>query len=211
VLYETLLCNHAKGLHEHFVLQTTAETKLSLYRPEEAFLSFMLVDTILVVLPGSFALALEMCLLASLGSGTKLVFGLCICMLDHLLFCTMFLSLMAILKRPNFVNGLQTSIWSILPVYMGFWIKVPDIPWPVRWLAYINPARYAFDALMINEFEGVIIKCDNIQNVPCLTGDQVLDYTEVNAYPSTKEENMLVLLCVFVSLCGMTIFALRRG
>ncbi|CAG7944618.1 unnamed protein product [Penicillium nalgiovense] len=49
----------------------------------------------------------------------------------------------------------------ILVIYTGFTIPVRDMhPW-FRWLNYVNPIAYAFEALIINEFSGRSFPCSN--------------------------------------------------
>ncbi len=44
-------------------------------------------------------------------------------------------------------------------IYTGFVIPIGDMhPW-LRWINYIDPIAYAFEALMINEFDGRDFKC----------------------------------------------------
>ena len=44
------------------------------------------------------------------------------------------------------------SIFSLaLAIYTGFTIPIKDMPPWFRWLNYLNPVAYAFEALMINE------------------------------------------------------------
>ncbi|KAL8995487.1 MAG: hypothetical protein Q9169_004781 [Polycauliona sp. 2 TL-2023] len=52
------------------------------------------------------------------------------------------------------------SIFSLaLVIYTGFTIPTKDMhPW-FRWLNYLNPVAYAFEALMINEFHDRTIPC----------------------------------------------------
>ena len=54
------------------------------------------------------------------------------------------------------------SVFSLaLVIYTGFAIPTKYMrPW-FRWLNYLNPVGYAFEALMINEFHGVQIPCSN--------------------------------------------------
>ncbi|KEF51094.1 ATPase [Exophiala aquamarina CBS 119918] len=52
------------------------------------------------------------------------------------------------------------SIFSLaLAIYTGFTIPVKDMPPWFRWLNYLNPVAYAFEALMINEFHDRTIEC----------------------------------------------------
>lgn len=52
------------------------------------------------------------------------------------------------------------SLFSLsLAIYTGFSIPIKDMhPW-FRWLNYLNPVAYAFEALMINEFHNRTIDC----------------------------------------------------
>lgn len=54
----------------------------------------------------------------------------------------------------------------ILVIYTGFTIPVRDMhPW-FRWLNYLNPIAYAFEALMINEFSDRHFPCSPADFVP---------------------------------------------
>ncbi|KAL8860685.1 MAG: hypothetical protein Q9178_003038 [Gyalolechia marmorata] len=47
----------------------------------------------------------------------------------------------------------------LLVIYTGFILPIPSMhPW-LRWFAYINPVGYAFESLMINEFQGLQFPC----------------------------------------------------
>lgn len=48
-----------------------------------------------------------------------------------------------------------------LVIYTGFTVPIRDMhPW-FRWLNYIDPVAYAFESLMINEFDGREFPCSN--------------------------------------------------
>ncbi|KAE9388518.1 hypothetical protein BT96DRAFT_431072 [Gymnopus androsaceus JB14] len=52
-------------------------------------------------------------------------------------------------------------IMMALIIYTGFTIPITDMhPW-FRWINYINPIAYAFETLMLNEFNG--------RQFPCIT------------------------------------------
>lgn len=47
----------------------------------------------------------------------------------------------------------------LLVIYTGFVLPIPSMhPW-LRWFGYLNPVGYAFESLMINEFDGVQFPC----------------------------------------------------
>ncbi|KAL9030670.1 MAG: hypothetical protein Q9196_001236 [Gyalolechia fulgens] len=49
----------------------------------------------------------------------------------------------------------------LLVIYTGFVLPIPSMhPW-LRWVGYLNPVGYAFESLMINEFDGRKFPCVN--------------------------------------------------
>jgi ATP-binding cassette subfamily G (WHITE) protein 2 (PDR) len=63
-------------------------------------------------------------------------------------------------------------------IYTGFVIPTRDMkPW-FRWINYINPIAYAFEALMVNEFDGRTFSCANYvpmgPGYETVSGDQVI-------------------------------------
>lgn len=61
-----------------------------------------------------------------------------------------------------------TMLIIILVATAGFVIPPVDIPPWIKWLSYINPMSYAFEAMMINEFRGRQFSCSEF--VPSGTG-----------------------------------------
>lgn len=51
-------------------------------------------------------------------------------------------------------------------IYTGFAIPVPYMLGWARWMNYLDPVAYAFEALMVNEFHGRNFFCDGSQLVP---------------------------------------------
>ncbi|KAK1219766.1 ATP-binding cassette transporter snq2 [Marasmius sp. AFHP31] len=47
-------------------------------------------------------------------------------------------------------------------VYAGYMLPREIMIHPLRWIIYINPLRYGFDALMVNEFRTLEGRCDNV-------------------------------------------------
>ncbi|KAF7349234.1 hypothetical protein MSAN_01712800 [Mycena sanguinolenta] len=63
----------------------------------------------------------------------------------------------------------------ILVMYTGFVVPLRDMVVWFRWLNYINPVGYAFEAIMVNEFAGRIFPCG----------------TFVPAYPNVSSSNRI--------------------
>lgn len=73
-------------------------------------------------------------------------------------------------------------------IYTGFTIPTKYMPGWSRWMNYINPLAYAFEALMANEFSGRQFPCAQI--VPAGSGYEVLPVdsticSTVGALPGT--------------------------
>ncbi|KZT66729.1 hypothetical protein DAEQUDRAFT_714433 [Daedalea quercina L-15889] len=50
----------------------------------------------------------------------------------------------------------------LLTLYTGYTIPQPSMIGALRWITYINPLKYGFEALMINEFHGLEAECASI-------------------------------------------------
>ncbi|CAH0037575.1 unnamed protein product [Clonostachys solani] len=63
----------------------------------------------------------------------------------------------------SFISGLISTIFF---VYGGYLIPFQKMrPW-FRWIFYLNPGAYAFEALVANEFDGLDLECVAPQYVP---------------------------------------------
>jgi ABC-type multidrug transport system ATPase subunit len=61
------------------------------------------------------------------------------------------------------ITGWVTMVYL---VYAGYMIPVPEMhPW-FRWIAYLNPATYAFEAIMARELGGRALACVEPQYIP---------------------------------------------
>ena len=69
--------------------------------------------------------------------------------------------------------GMPLLITSIL--FGGYYITISSLPIVLNWFTYISIARWAFEALCINEFDGLTFTCDNVGSANCIaTGQQAL-------------------------------------
>jgi len=59
-----------------------------------------------------------------------------------------------------------------LVIYTGYTIPRPNMhPW-FKWISWINPLAYSFEALFVNEMHGREFPCsDIVPSYPNLTGD----------------------------------------
>lgn len=72
----------------------------------------------------------------------------------------------------------------LLVIYTGFVLPIPSMhPW-LRWFGYLNPVGYAFESLMINEFDGIRFPCASF----------VPDGPVTPVLPHTRKRARLVVL-----------------
>ncbi|CEL55831.1 hypothetical protein RSOLAG1IB_01843 [Rhizoctonia solani AG-1 IB] len=57
------------------------------------------------------------------------------------------------------VAGISTLV---LVLYTGYTIPKPTMIGALKWLTYINPVRYGFEALIVNEFHGLKGECSSL-------------------------------------------------
>ncbi|KAK9451103.1 ABC-2 type transporter-domain-containing protein [Limtongia smithiae] len=65
---------------------------------------------------------------------------------------------------------LVSSCLNALAFWTGYVRPVYKMPWWYRWVYYINPITYGFEALMANEFHGREMLCSSDQLVPAIDG-----------------------------------------
>ncbi|EPQ27577.1 uncharacterized protein PFL1_04715 [Pseudozyma flocculosa PF-1] len=51
-------------------------------------------------------------------------------------------------------------------IFSGYLVPLRSLPSFTKWLYYVNPIRYAWQATMTNEFRGLVLECDPDQVVP---------------------------------------------
>ena len=120
----------------------------------------------------------------------------------------------------------------LLVIYTGFVLPIPSMhPW-LRWFGYINPVGYAFESLMINEFDGRQFSCmsfvpegptyaeANLSQRTCTVigatpGSDVVNgasylATAFHYHPAHLWRNLGVLFGLMVFLCCLYVLATER-
>jgi len=79
---------------------------------------------------------------------------------------------------PNPMAGQSagSALLSVMFLFSGFFIKSKDIPDYWIWLHYLSLFKYAFDSLIVNDLNGVVVKA---AGAVVMDHDQVLDYFSV--------------------------------
>lgn len=107
----------------------------------------------------------------------------------------------------NIDLGLTLMNIVILPLMIGggFFINTDSIPIYLIWLKYISFFKYAFENMMIIEWSGRNINCQN--NCYLSTGDDVLEFYNINEDNFELNFIILILFCIFFRL--ITYFILK--
>jgi ATP-binding cassette subfamily G (WHITE) protein 2 (SNQ2) len=58
----------------------------------------------------------------------------------------------ACFKTESAATSLAGVVVVVVALFTGYTIPKPNIPGALRWIMYINPVRYGFEALLMNEF-----------------------------------------------------------
>ncbi|EPZ36380.1 P-loop containing nucleoside triphosphate hydrolase protein [Rozella allomycis CSF55] len=91
-------------------------------------------------------------------------------------------------------------------VFSGFLINNNNIPVYFNWIKYLSPIKYGFTAAAKNEFQGLVMT----DQFGSLTGEKVLDdLAFTDELP--VDQNLYVLLSMFIILIGMAYMALWRA
>lgn len=200
-LFQATLTSHAGAVHEHWVHQSRAEMKMKLYEPAEAYLSFYVWDSLIIVIPGSMLMSLEMWTMSSFQpAADKMLYGISVCCLEHLSYTTIAMFLIVAIPNVKAVETFKSLMYASLGCYTGFLIKIGDIPWVVRWLCYLNPAKYAFAGLMINEFSGESVECDDEDTGSdgCAQGDDYVKEYDADE-DTTRLGDFMAVLCLSIT------------
>ncbi|OJT05939.1 Brefeldin A resistance protein [Trametes pubescens] len=86
-----------------------------------------------------------------------------------------FRSLAALFKSAAPAQAIAGLTTLILVLYTGYSIPQPYMIGALRWITYINPLKYGFEALMVNEFHTVHADCSVL--VPQGAGYEGVDIT----------------------------------
>lgn len=95
-----------------------------------------------------------------------------------------------------------------LMVFSGFFVNSETIPPYFVWIQYISPMRYAFIALILNEFTGLTINCDPSEKcAPGYDGETVISNLGMSDDGSVGQ-NCGILLAMAVGLTLLAFIAL---
>jgi ABC-type multidrug transport system permease subunit len=120
--------------------------------------------------------------------------------------------LSASFKNVTMAAQLAPAVVILFLTFSGFLINEDSVPIYFIWLREISFIRYAFKALMVNEFEGTTFECDASPGAPCVTqGDQVLqqlNFTEEGLLE--KCAVYLIVITLVWNLLAVAIMLIKR-
>eukprot|EP00667_Euglena_gracilis_P000419 EG_transcript_419 len=102
-----------------------------------------------------------------------------------LYFCTILGHMLsAISPTLEVANAIGPGLGSWFSSFAGFYLPRPYIPMGYIWIYWLNPFRYAYEALVLSQFQNRPISCEgysqlNASGLPLCTwktGNQVIDY-----------------------------------
>ncbi|KAH7904052.1 ABC-2 type transporter-domain-containing protein [Hygrophoropsis aurantiaca] len=68
----------------------------------------------------------------------------------------------ACFKTGSAAMSLAGAAVLVLSLYTGYVIPRPSIPGGLRWITYLNPLRYGFEAILVNEFHTLSGTCSTL-------------------------------------------------
>ena len=138
-----------------------------LYTPL-AYLLFKIIEEIIIVVPSSLVVAVCIFNAVGLVGSFGLFWGVYLVSLMFGIVLAYFVA--AIAPNVDVANAIVPAYISTLLFFNGFLIRYEDIPAAWYWYSVINPLRYNWTALMINQFGNVS------DSTPYMPGQTMLQY-----------------------------------
>ena len=117
----------------------------------------------------TIALVLPLYLMAGLNLGSsaqRLLYCVLIMVLVSLVMISMTRFVAAIFDDVNSASGVAGLTTILLVLYNGFLKRPDEIQNWLVWIYWINPLHYAFEALLINEYDGLEFECTPAELIP---------------------------------------------
>eukprot|EP00741_Cyanophora_paradoxa_P015460 tig00020892_g14923.t1 len=91
--------------------------------------------------------------------------------------CQSFASMLAfVCPSGDIAYTIAPFVQSLLDMFNGFMIPVPNIPQGWRWMAYLLWYRYPLESLIANEVQGQAFSCEGEPDCAYQTGEDVMAY-----------------------------------
>eukprot|EP00767_Chilomastix_cuspidata_P006456 gnl/Chilomastix_cuspidata/6837.p2 GENE.gnl/Chilomastix_cuspidata/6837~~gnl/Chilomastix_cuspidata/6837.p2 ORF type:complete len:128 (-),score=65.10 gnl/Chilomastix_cuspidata/6837:201-584(-) len=104
------------------------------------------------------------------------------------------------------LGGLFLTIYVILA---GQFINLDSIPGAFIWLSYLSFFRWSFEALLINDFLGLVFTCDNTALCPADGAAVLAQLGFEDAAKDTITTNLLIVAGMSLAYSALTYVNLR--
>jgi ABC-type multidrug transport system permease subunit len=112
----------------------------------------------------------------------------------------------------SIANTIAPLVIVLFLLFAGLYENSSTIPVYLIWVYYISMFHYGYEALFLNEFEGLTFTC--VPNQPCLfpTGQAAIDYYGFNTAISNKWLDLAFLgaICAACKLIAFIALALKK-
>ncbi|KAJ5771410.1 uncharacterized protein N7511_003461 [Penicillium nucicola] len=164
----------------YFLLESLSETvgsymgrpilsrqkRFGFYRPTAFAIANAITDIpVVVVQVTCFSLILYFMAALQMDAGRFFTFWIIVIILT-LCFVQLFRSVGAVCKTFGNASKISGLLSTVFFVYGGYLIPFHKMHVWFRWIFYLNPGAYAFEALMANEFVGRSLKCIEPDYIP---------------------------------------------
>ncbi|KAF4343795.1 multidrug resistance CDR1 [Fusarium beomiforme] len=154
----------AASFHGREIL--TRHKRLAFNRPGAHALACVLTDIPYVILMFSLFNIVYYFMVGYQHDAGKFFTNWFIYFVTTLCFTSIFRTIGAWCKHFGLASQISSWVVMVMMVYAGYLIPVPNMhPW-FRWISHINPATYAFSAVMASEMGNVDMQCVEPQLVP---------------------------------------------
>jgi len=129
-------------------------------------------------------------------------------------------ALSAISPSLEVANAIGPGMGSWLSSFAGFYLAYPHIPKGYTWIYWLNPFRYAYEALVLVEFQGYALSCEgytflNATGQPLCAfanGDAVISYMGMIPWAYGLDVGVVFLyLAAFMAVTLLGLKFLRFG
>lgn len=99
-------------------------------------------------------------------SGQRLLYDILIITMLSLVMVSFTRLLTAVFEDPDAAQGVGGVLTIVMILFAGY-IKPPDkIQDWLKWIYWVNPIHYVFEALTLNEYEGLTFACERDERLP---------------------------------------------
>jgi ABC-type multidrug transport system ATPase subunit/ABC-type multidrug transport system permease subunit len=116
------------------------------------------------------------------------------------------LAVSAASPSADFASGIIVPIVIIPLIFGGFYINLDSLPIVANWVPYASFLRWAFQALIINEFQGETFSCSGGATSQCLqTGAEVINSLAFNKQ-DLRQSVLGLGCCLVIFLLSAVVF-----